>query len=231
MIDRAARDRVRRAIDDFLDERTTNFEFEARLEEIDSDDRTVNMVAFLLWHFYDDLREHRVCLDKAGWDAMQRISLLLQSDLHAEQKVTRRSHASQWIALGMIAMIAAMGFIAGWPFAWLAGVLTSPVYFVLRAWREEASETLHPLVRQDIWPFGSFGIMRIARTQAATFRKRQFRREIGGRKIHSELWVQFHQTKLSLLQAVGAMFLYAFQCFPISRDWIEITPAADASAI
>lgn len=228
MIDHAARDEVRLAIDDYLADRTTNFEFEQRLEAIDWGDPTVLAAVWMLWLFYDDFREHRVCLDKAGWDAMQRVSLLLASDRHAEWKVTRRLHPSQAIAIGMVALLAAVGFVAGWPFAWFAGVLTSPIYFVLKAWRRDAVETLNVPERDDIWPFNSFAKLRHARTQAVGFRKQRFRREIAGRTIHSRNWWRFQQAKLFLLEAAASMFLYVIQCFPISKDWVDVSEVAPA---
>ena len=58
MVDRAARDKVISAFEAYLDDQITAFEFDDRLQEIASEDLTVNEVIHAAWFHYDDCKDH-----------------------------------------------------------------------------------------------------------------------------------------------------------------------------
>lgn len=71
MIDRAARDEVILAIEDYLDDRIMAFEFDDRLQQVESRDETVTEVIHAVWGLYDDCKDHKVHLTKPEWDFLQ----------------------------------------------------------------------------------------------------------------------------------------------------------------
>ena len=91
MIDRSARDQVISAFEAYLDDQITAFEFDERLQEIESGDRTVNEVIRAAWFHYDDCTDHKVHLSKPEWDYFQRLLLILASDAELSW-----SHSSRW---------------------------------------------------------------------------------------------------------------------------------------
>ena len=70
MLDRSARTKVRWAVDDYLCDRISAFEFNNRIGSIAeaTDDDTVKIVIDQLWHLYDDCDDHLVVADRAAWD-------------------------------------------------------------------------------------------------------------------------------------------------------------------
>jgi hypothetical protein len=99
MIDRAARDKVIATFEAYLDDRITAFEFDDRLQDIDSEDRTVNEVVHAAWFHYDDCKDHKVHLSKPEWDYFQRLLLILRSDAELSSSEKRRwswDHAIAW---------------------------------------------------------------------------------------------------------------------------------------
>ena len=61
MIDRAARDQVISAFEAYLDDQITAFEFDDRLQQIESEDRTVNKVIHAAW-FHSQIPEAQVSI-------------------------------------------------------------------------------------------------------------------------------------------------------------------------
>ena len=121
MIDRTARNQVTSAFEAFLDDRITAFEFDDRLQEIESEDRTVNEIIRAAWFHYDDCKDHKVCLSKAEWDYFQRLLLILGSDAEFTSSPARRwswDHGVAWLALVAFVGIAS---VAGW--GWRAPAL------------------------------------------------------------------------------------------------------------
>jgi hypothetical protein len=90
MIDCAARNEVIAAFEAYLDDTITAFEFDDRLQEIDSEDRTVNEVVRAAWFHYDDCVDHKVHLSKQEWDYFQRLLLILRSDAELSSSEMRR---------------------------------------------------------------------------------------------------------------------------------------------
>ena len=114
MIDRAARDQVISAFEAYLDDQITAFEFDDRLQEIDSEDRTVIEVVRAAWFHYDDCKDHKVHITKPEWDYFQRLLLILGTDAELSS-----SHSSRWSwdhLIAWLALVAFVGiaFVVGW---------------------------------------------------------------------------------------------------------------------
>jgi hypothetical protein len=81
-IDREHRDMLVEAIDRYLHDELTAFEFDDAIFDIrdQTHDETVKQVVDFLWCYYDDCDDHKVVLDRANWNCIQRLRLLLKSD-------------------------------------------------------------------------------------------------------------------------------------------------------
>ncbi len=80
MVDREGRDEVARLLVEFMKRRINNFEFDDALAQIDTKDKTLQEIINLLWLFYDDIDEHKINLDRYGYNSLNRLLLLLKSD-------------------------------------------------------------------------------------------------------------------------------------------------------
>jgi len=177
---------VTSAFEAFLDDRITAFEFDDRLQEIESEDRTVNEIIRAAWFHYDDCKDHKVCLSKAEWDYFQRLLLILGSDAEFTSSPARRwswDHGVAWLALVAFVGIAS---VAGWGWHWfLWAVPFGVVSISISRYRRLREPEILPL-ESACTPFGSVSQIRRLRRQLPGFRKRRYRVEVGGRKIRSE---------------------------------------------
>ncbi len=113
-VDRKNRDRLIDAINRYLAGEITAFEFDEEIfDDItnDTDDLTVNYAIHSLWHFYDDLTDHKVHLSKEGWDYFQRLILILKSDAHIQhegKRIWSQTQTSAAYALGTFGMAVAL---------------------------------------------------------------------------------------------------------------------------
>jgi hypothetical protein len=186
MIDREARDKTISAIEEYLDDKITAFEFDERLQEIESDDSTVEGIVRAAWFYYDDCKDHNVILSKQAWDYFQRLLLILKSDAEISSSVTRRwswDHAFAWAAFAAFVWIA---FFVGFGFQLiLLAIPFGVVSISISLYRECRLPQLDPHDTACI-PFDSFSQIRWLRHQVPTFQKRPYRTELQGRKIRSE---------------------------------------------
>lgn len=64
-------------MESYMGEEIGAFEFDDRLFELyGSKDDTVRSIAFDLWNFYDDGKEHKITATKGEWDYFNRITIL-----------------------------------------------------------------------------------------------------------------------------------------------------------
>ena len=99
-VDRINRDRLADSIERYLGDELTALKFAAEIEEIqeDSNDPAVDYVCSVLWYLYDDIVDHKVVLDKAQWDYVYRLLLLLKSDAALKLSEHRYRTVTQWLA-------------------------------------------------------------------------------------------------------------------------------------
>jgi hypothetical protein len=103
-IDRKNRDLLTKAIREYLEEKTTAFEFDDEIFIIadDSKDPTVDEIAKALWCHYDDCKDHKVNLSKEEWDYFNRLILLLKSNAHLKVVKHRNWSFTQIIAVSLL---------------------------------------------------------------------------------------------------------------------------------
>jgi hypothetical protein len=219
MIDNEARSYVRQAVDAYLSDRLTAFEFDERLLEARgrTSDPTVRFVIDQLWYVYDDCQDHLVCLGKESWDTIQRLMLLLDSGGEIRTSSSWKYHASQAVAaLTLLAMVLAYAWEPG---AWAIPVLAGGVVSILLGtWRGRKVTALAPADPWRAWPFQSLAALHTALKRAPKFHKRRHRPEAAQREIRSSadsrcmhlhfLFTWCHYSPLPLLA----------QCLPL-RIW------------
>lgn len=181
-IDRANRDRLIVSINRYLNDETTAFDFDDEIFAIREAtiDRTIHLAVDLLWTCYDDLKDHKVHLTREGWDYVQRLLLVLESDATIELLTRRHWDAAQlWASAALMAVAAvsvALGFqwqlLLLWPVMWCVSLLI----FHARNVRDEPSQ---PLIK----PFVSITQIAQVRRRFRRFRKWRYPLRISGRRI------------------------------------------------
>jgi hypothetical protein len=189
-VHRADRDALTEVTNQYLREEISAFVFDEKLSEIEArtNDETVKWVRAQLWGFYDDCDDHKVVCDKAEWDAIQRLLLLLKSDATV---VVERGQP-KWTVRQAIA--AAGLVVAGWT-VWATGwgshllIFNIPLGVVsmgLSYWRGRAESTSDPH-GGAVAPFGSAAQLRSTRRAVHEFDKRRYPGRLARRRIRSPL--------------------------------------------
>ena len=186
MIDRAARNEAISAFEAYLDDQITAFEFDNRLQEVESEDSTVRQVIHAAWFHYDDCTDHMVRLSKSEWDYFQRLLLILRSDVELSMSSSRRWSVDHLIASVACATFVGIAFAVGW--GWHLILWAVPFGFVsilISMYRRRREADLAPRVIACT-PFNSLTEIRWLRRQLPSFKKRMYRAEIRGRKIRTK---------------------------------------------
>ena len=218
MIDRSARDQVISAFEAYLDDQITAFEFDDRLQEIESEEPTVNEVIRAAWFHYDDCKDHKVHLSKPEWDYFQRLLLILGSDAELSS-----SHSSRWSwdhLIAWLALIAFVGiaFVVGW--GWhliLWAVPFGIVSILISIYRHRREPEFEPRDAACI-PFESLSQIRWLRGQFPGFQKRKYRVDVGARKIRSEAEESFNRAFSYCYWLIFSPLVLLFQGFPSTTD-------------
>lgn len=162
-VDRLHRDLLIDAIDRYLHEELTAFQFDELIFDIrgKSDDETVKHAIDFLWLFYDDCDDHKVVLDRVGWNCIQRLRLLLKSEANLDFSENRIWSTSQIVAAAALLVFAGFAYASG--FGSHLMIVAIPFGFVSiglsrcrkRLYRSAANwdETLHPFtsISQLLW--------------------------------------------------------------------------------
>ena len=224
MIDRNARNSAIAAFEDYLEDKITAFQFDDRLQDIESDDRTVNVVVRAAWHYYDDCRDHKVTLSKKEWDYFQRLLLILRSNTEiATFETTRWSwdHVVAWLSL---AFFIAAAFFVEWGFQLV--LLAIPFGLISMLISRHRRQSLPEPSPNEIAcvPFDSYSQIRWLRRQVPSFQKRRYRSEIKARRIWSKAEVSFISVRTSIAWLILGPIVLLFQGFP-SRESHKLTLA------
>jgi hypothetical protein len=188
MIDRASRDRLADAIEAFLVGEIGSFEFDDRIFAIHdtTEDKTVPNVVCLLWHHYDDIKDHPVALSRVEWDYFQRLLLLLRSDASL---VTVRLH--RWTWRQAIAIVALAGFIVGVfliGLGWQVLLLTIPLgALAMLISRARTDEELQSANFLRLVPYSSVSELVSVHRTVPGFRKRRYPATMESRRIRGPI--------------------------------------------
>jgi hypothetical protein len=218
MVDRAARDKVISAFEAYLDDQITAFEFDDRLQEIASEDLTVNEVIHAAWFHDDDCKDHKVRLSKPEWDYFQRLLLILASDTELSSSQSSRwswDHLIAWLALVVFGGIA---FVVGWGWHLILWAVPFGIVSILISIYRRRREPESLPCEVACTPFDSISQILWLRRQFPRFRKRKYRVEIGGRKIRSEAEESFNQAFSYGYWLALSPLVLLFQGFPSTTN-------------
>lgn len=225
---RADRDALIAVTNEYLREEITAFAFDERLSAIEArtNDETVKWVRAQLWGFYDDCDDHKVVCDKAEWDMIQRLVLLLKSDA----SVVIDTGPAKWTVRQAVA--AAGLVVAGW-ILWKTGwgshlmVFNIPLGVLsmgLSWWRGRSDSKNEP--RGDaVAPFGSLVELRSTRRAARGFVKLRYPGRLAGRRIRSPMVDWVYRLQWGAFWLMFSPVALAFQLRPERRTTWRVVGA------
>lgn len=215
MIDRKARDEAAGAIEDFLADRISAFDFDSRLA-ITTEDETVNLIAEEAWFHYDDCRDHQVCFSKREWDLFERLRLILKSDVEIELiESPRRWTLWNGLAAALLISFLAVAYVSGWGLHLMLYSLLIGVVSILIS-KGSAQRTS---ANGDLWaaahaPFSTFSEIRRIRSRVPGFSKARFRAEVEHRRIRGPVAQGLVNVNSHLLWLCFAPVVLFFQAIP-----------------
>ena len=218
MIDRASRNEVISAFEDYLEDRIRAFEFADRLQEIESEDRTVNEVIHAAWYHYDDCTDHQVQLSKPEWDYFQRLLLVLRSHAELSTTLSRRwswDHLVAWVSVVAFAGIASE---VGWGWHWIAWAVPFGIVSISISHYRRRIEPEPEASEIACTPFESLSQIRWWRRQLPDFRKQKYRARVGSRRIRSETTEAFAVALSYCYQIIFSPLVLLGQGFPSTID-------------
>ncbi len=173
MVDRDARNQLLAAIDSYLLGQINSFRFEEQVEAVETNDKTVNDIAFETWFFYDDFIDHPVKLTREQWGYFQRLRLILVS--HAEIKKHRYWVWSSRHTFALTSLIV-FGVLA-WVFGFgrelfVANIVIGAITCIIMSRCD--SKGSRQFVDAYLTPFQSLGTMRDVRESVADFNKLRY---------------------------------------------------------
>ena len=188
-VDRDHRDRLVEAIDRYLHEELTAFQFDDAIFDIrdNTSDETVRRVVDFLWCFYDDCDDHKVVLDRDSWNCFQRLRVLLMSEATLECSKKHIWTFTQFVAALKIAAFAWAAYKTGiGQHLMIVAIPFGVISICLSHWRarlhQKASNwdaSLHPFtsVSQLLWIGHSL----------PRFRKEKYPTRLASRRIRGNL--------------------------------------------
>ncbi len=200
----------------YLDSEISAFELDNQIDlYLDSDDATVEYVAFTVWHYYDDCKDHHVNLTKPQWNYFQRLLLLLESNAHIVETTNSQWNSSQLLAAfcllisGMAAHHSGIGMQL-LPLLMPLG-LVSICIARLPPQPEPASEFEHILM-----PFSTFADLAKTRESAPQFQKQRYPKNLPDHRSRTATtgFIQFLPTYV-LWMLLSPIVLFS-QIFPRS---------------
>jgi hypothetical protein len=226
MIDRPARELVVVAIDSFLNEEIDSSQFDDVIFDISaaSRDETIQHVAAKLWCCYDELRPHKVRLERQGWNYVQRLRLLLQSD--CEIVFERRwALGYQAVAVACLSAIVATAWVTGNSMALHVVCFAAGIVMWVLAPREPHPNPYHKIV----CPFRSVKQLASVYRQTLEFQKARYPKRAGEQRGDASVEGVLAWLLAPVVHAFFAPLIVLAECFP-SGDWRVIEPGEFGSS-
>ncbi|MSR56060.1 MAG: hypothetical protein EXS05_00060 [Planctomycetaceae bacterium] len=223
IVDREHREQLADAIERFLADGMTAFEFDDEIQAIReaSDDATIRHVCCALWFHYDDCKDHQVILSKLGWDYFYRLMLLLKSNAQLRVELRRQWSLTQLVALIAIVLFVCCAVPMG--FGKQLFVVSIPFGVVsigLSKYRERVAPSGSEIA---LIPFASISEIARVRREVVEFRKRKYPPDLATRVIRTPLeslatWLPMYAVWLTC-----APIVLLFQMLPVtvSRTYVD----------
>jgi hypothetical protein len=228
MVDRTARDRLAQAIEAFLADDIGALELDDRINEIagETEDETVHEVVDLLWYHYDDIKDHKVVLDRVEWDYFQRLLLLLRSDASLIIERHRAWRARQVLALAVL-VVGGFLFGFGWELLLIAIVLGAVSRVARYCAASGGEDDDHEFAR--LTPYASISELLAVRRSVPAFRKERYPEAMKWRRIRGPLATAFLWVQAGAMWIMLSPFIlpldFLFQALPQSKIKSRVVPA------
>ena len=217
-VERTNRDRLANAIQRYLDEKITNYEFDEEIFRIleASSDPTIDEIVVSLWHHYDDCKVHTVVLSKEEWDYFYRLMLLLKSDAHAEAEKRKHWCLAQ---IGAAFSLALFGVSVLWlGFGYHLFAVAVPLGFVsllLSYWRRRSIPQL--TARQlAMIPFSSISEIFLIRRRVGRFTKHRYPSHLKHKRIRTPAMDALTSIPSLFLVLLFSPIVLLFQLLPVT---------------
>lgn len=186
-LNRNERDALGELIRRYLNDELSAFQLDEALDEYhETQDAAVRYVCEQLWYLYDDCDDHQVVLEKAEWDFIQRLLLLLESDHRVVSTKHWEWHWTQAVALLALVGFGLVAFTQGWgEHLFIASIPFGIVSLVIGQLRIRRYLAAADSYRAILFPFATFGELRRAYEQVG-FRKIRYPQHLRGRRIRSQ---------------------------------------------
>ena len=183
MVDRANRDRLIKEIQNFLNHKTNSFDFDYNIDKIanSSNDKTIKIAREYLWYFYDDIKEHKASLNKADWDVIWRLMLILHSNKSLSSKREFNYSTAQVITFGYLLILAICYFIFGFNYQFLLLYFFGGILAIYLYYKKEEQK-----IDYSIYPFSSIAEILQLKREHKEFKKPKFNKELEEVKIRSK---------------------------------------------
>jgi hypothetical protein len=228
-VDRAVRSALAEQIRQFLDERTSAFQFDEALDPFRaSSDPTVRFVALAVWFHYDDCQDHFVTLSKPEWDYFQRLLLLLESDQQIELVAERRWSWTQLMALACLVGFGGCVLRFGWGQHLLAFSIPFGIVSMMIA-RLRQRTRFRGAYDQILAPFATFAELSAAYRTAGGFAKKRYPHGLAKRRIRSRVAEFGLRLQWSALWLMLAPIPLLVQTLPLSETRTRVKSSVSSN--
>lgn len=227
MIDRKARDAMAGAIQAFMDQKICSRKFDDMIFEIarNSHDQSVAAISHALWWCYSDAEDHKIRAEKRTWDFLNRLRLVLASDVEAEWyragarwNIYRTLSALLLAGLGFVAWQARLGkaLLVSWLLAGLAGLV------LLWVWNH--NDIKAAAADFPVFPFPSLKSLLATRRQVTRFARKRYPQSLLRRaKLHRYLDKAMWVLRGPLLMAFAPLLLLIL-VLPLRQQSMRLNP-------
>lgn len=218
MIDRNARKQMSEAIQGYMDEDITAFQFDDALTKAScvTSDKTAKAIRDALWFYYDDCKDHKIVASKQDWDYFNRLLLLLESDGEIENvKSWYEWHFNQFIAAFLLVLFVASTFREGFGGHLIGFALPFGPPSMILAWfnqRRQQKNTTRSEI--SLTPFPTFGSLLAVRRLVVGFRKHSYPHAIAKRRIRDYLTEKLMWIPWSMMWCMFSPIVLFFQMLP-----------------
>ena len=220
-----SRESLASLIRSFLDSEMTPFSFDERLDAFrGSEDAVIRYVVQEVWYHYDDCDDHLFCFSRQQWDYFQRLLLVLSSNCRIETELQRLWTSKQLMAALSLCSFALIAMKSGWGSHLL--ILSIPfglISMALSLWPPRVSTASDPYT-QIIFPFATFSDLKRAH-RSSGFRKTQYPKHLGTRRIRSPLMEGFWQLHSMIFCLVFSPIPLLFQMLPENQTVTRVVSA------
>lgn len=222
MIDRESRDKLIKLIKSFMNDEIKSDQFDKEMSEItwNSNDELVSSLHTELWGLYDDWTDHYITLSKDGWDYLNRVILLLESDLESQYSPGKYPYLPVAIGITLLLVYGLVVYFGGI----LITILT--IHIPIAIYLHTNLPTWLSLPRKDMryYPFPSYSLLAKTRRKIAHFRKQKYKKELGNRKFRTAS-EEFVMKVMSFIGVIisGPFLLMLFSILANNGETIIVT--------